>query len=129
MRGALDIVRDYLAAVEHQREAEERRLEYLYELVDTLPGKSEGTTTTMVTDVVQPDAYSVAITRKFNRTIDVGEVDKLHNMIDIERFFKKKYELRVSEWRKADEMETLALSRVITTRQGRPSVQIKKVEE
>lgn len=82
---------------------------------------------------VKAPGYKVKVTQRFNRSIDADllqEVAAEHGIIShLSDLFRWKPEINAKAWAAADYSITCPLLAAITTKPGRPSFSIEKIEE
>lgn len=121
----MSIYQDWLDAKEAERVAVEKRRALEDRMIAELeiPANLDGTRSVSCDDV-----YTVKITGRMNRRIDADALRDLARESGLDEFlstlFRWKPEINLTEWKKADETITSALSGAITTEPGRPSFAI-----
>ena len=124
----MSLYSQWLAAKEAERAAVELRRAIEDELF-TLHrlGEHEGT------DTIKADGFKVKVTQRFNRSIDADllqEVAAEHSLEShLADLFRWKPEINAKAWAAADDSITGPLLAAITTKPGRPSFSIEKIEE
>ena len=90
-------------------------------------GEHEGT------DTIKANGFKVKVTQRFNRSIDADllqEVAAEHSLEShLADLFRWKPEINAKAWAAADDSITGPMLAAITTKPGRPSFSIEKIEE
>lgn len=118
----------WMAAKESERIAIEARREIEDKLIAQINlEQKEGSTT------IKDAGYKLRITQRFNRSIDADllqEIAAEHGLTEhLSSLFRWKPEINQKVWKDTNEAITTPLLDAITTKAGRPSFAIEKLEE
>lgn len=123
-----DLYQTWIDAKEAERAAVEARRLAEDELIDVLAMESkEGSET------IKVEGYKVKVTQRFNRSIDSEALQELaaeHGLSEhLPDLFRWKPEINSKAWSATEESITRPLLGAITTKPGRPSFSIERMEK
>lgn len=108
-------------AVSERREIEDR--------IKSLAGVSENIEGT---ETVSPPGFVIKVTGRLDRKVDIDKLQELaaeHGLSEhLSSLFRWKPELNMSVWKATSDAITAPLSKAITTKPGRPSINITRRE-
>jgi hypothetical protein len=120
----------WLQAKEEERQAVEARRVIEDELIESfqVDDSKDGSKT------YKPEGYKVKVTTRLNRKVDADQLMQLAAEAGIDNdhlqaLFRWKPEINLREWQNAAETITNPLQAAITTKPGRPSFSIERVEK
>lgn len=120
----------WLAAKEAERQAVDARRKIEDELIESLQvdDAKDGSKT------YKPEGYKVKVTTRLSRRVDADALIDLASQAGIgqehlQALFRWKPEINLKEWQNAAPEITGPLAGAITTKPGRPSFSIEKVEK
>ena len=120
----------WLEAKEAERQAVEARRVIEDELIESfqVDDSKDGSKT------YKPEGYKVKVTTRLNRKVDADQLMQLAAEAGIDNdhlqaLFRWKPEINLREWQNAAETITKPLQAAITTKPGRPSFSIERVEK
>lgn len=126
----MSLYEEWIKAKEAERQAVEARRQIEDELIQSLrvEADKDGSKT------YKPEGYKVKVTTRLSRRVDGDELINLASQAGIgqehlQALFRWKPEINLREWQNAAPEITGPLAPAITTKPGRPSFSIERVEK